>query len=645
MIVSFGPYVFDCQKLLLRKDGELLQLNEKPAQLLAFFIQNQDKILSKDDILSAVWPDRVVTDQVVFQNISLLRGLLGSDVIKTFSKKGYQWDQPFNYEPAQDISTPDASVPLQPFSSPTSRLNRPKLIAAIAVLLVITLTLIWGISPQSTLSETELAKTHKPATGPIVMIPFAGRFDGQLSEQISFHNETIMSALAAQHSGTAVASGELSSQDFFNSPFMVRKDITVREDQLVISGFVYPRSRGEGEAREQFYLLEYLIQGQYRMWQGYNYARSVPELTQQMLERIEYLSQSQYFSLAVDAVATAELSLMHSERPNDLDTLKHLIERLLEEDNIDVAGAHIERMLQLSELQAHPTYIAYANWLQGRLMLQLNQLPLAAQQLEAASRMMAKADMLSLQGEISKSLADVAFEQGNFEQAREQLFQAASQARIANRPVLEIRAYTLLSIFASKFGFDELKYEYLVHAKTLLADYSMDASHYMLPFYHFALFEKQPEDKIRKFRVVLEQPITPSNRWVFFSASDLLVDLYIQKEQWEEAHLVASNITEYARASSLYAKIHLAKGDNALALEQAQSAFNSARTQNIDWLGLEMALLLLEIHAATPTELNTISYRQYIQQTANRSWLQRNQQRLVNVGIDIDSDLGYAVNN
>ncbi|WP_058031744.1 transcriptional regulator [Pseudoalteromonas phenolica] len=59
--------------------------------MLKFFILNNDRILSKAELLETVWPEKTVSEQVVFQNISHLRAIFGNDAIKTFSKRGYQW--------------------------------------------------------------------------------------------------------------------------------------------------------------------------------------------------------------------------------------------------------------------------------------------------------------------------------------------------------------------------------------------------------------------------------------------------------------------------------------------------------------------------------------------------------------------------
>ncbi|KJY83810.1 transcriptional regulator [Pseudoalteromonas piscicida] len=94
MKFAFKDFLFDSKELKLYKDDRKLNLKQKPAQILELFLSAPQTIHSKEDILEKVWPDRKVTDQVVFQNIGHLRALFGDDAIRTFSRKGYQWQIP-----------------------------------------------------------------------------------------------------------------------------------------------------------------------------------------------------------------------------------------------------------------------------------------------------------------------------------------------------------------------------------------------------------------------------------------------------------------------------------------------------------------------------------------------------------------------
>jgi len=82
---------FDSVSLVLMKEGEAIAIRHNEAKVLALLLENADKVLSKEDILSQVWQDKVVSEQAIFQNISSLRSLFGRNAIKTFPKRGYQW--------------------------------------------------------------------------------------------------------------------------------------------------------------------------------------------------------------------------------------------------------------------------------------------------------------------------------------------------------------------------------------------------------------------------------------------------------------------------------------------------------------------------------------------------------------------------
>ncbi|MFK3873809.1 winged helix-turn-helix domain-containing protein [Pseudoalteromonas rhizosphaerae] len=87
----FDTFEFDSTSLVLKNNGQDLAIRHNDAKVLKLLLQHSDTVFSKDDILSQVWQDKVVSEQAVFQSISNLRGLFGSHAIKTFSKRGYQW--------------------------------------------------------------------------------------------------------------------------------------------------------------------------------------------------------------------------------------------------------------------------------------------------------------------------------------------------------------------------------------------------------------------------------------------------------------------------------------------------------------------------------------------------------------------------
>jgi DNA-binding winged helix-turn-helix (wHTH) protein/TolB-like protein/Tfp pilus assembly protein PilF len=76
-IYAFGDFRLDVSKRLLRRGGAPVSLTPKVFDTLVYLVEHNGKVLSKDDLMSAVWPDTVVEENNLGQNISKLRAVLG----------------------------------------------------------------------------------------------------------------------------------------------------------------------------------------------------------------------------------------------------------------------------------------------------------------------------------------------------------------------------------------------------------------------------------------------------------------------------------------------------------------------------------------------------------------------------------------
>mgnify|MGYP000131904883 FL=1 len=76
---------------VLIKNGQTISIRAKTLLVLKYLIANQDKVVNKQEILASVWHDVIVQEQVLVQSIKEIRDLLGSHVIKTYPRQGYQW--------------------------------------------------------------------------------------------------------------------------------------------------------------------------------------------------------------------------------------------------------------------------------------------------------------------------------------------------------------------------------------------------------------------------------------------------------------------------------------------------------------------------------------------------------------------------
>lgn len=88
----FGPFVLDLNRSSLAGGGRETTLRPKPQALLAYLAANQGRVISKDELLSAIWPDVFVTEDSLTQTVREVRKAFGPEhehLIRTISKRGY----------------------------------------------------------------------------------------------------------------------------------------------------------------------------------------------------------------------------------------------------------------------------------------------------------------------------------------------------------------------------------------------------------------------------------------------------------------------------------------------------------------------------------------------------------------------------
>src|SRR5690606_8593737 len=73
---AFGPFVVDRVKRVLRQGTDVVPLTSKAFDVLLFLIDHRDRAVAKDEILNAVWGDRIVEENNLFRQISRIRKAL-----------------------------------------------------------------------------------------------------------------------------------------------------------------------------------------------------------------------------------------------------------------------------------------------------------------------------------------------------------------------------------------------------------------------------------------------------------------------------------------------------------------------------------------------------------------------------------------
>jgi DNA-binding winged helix-turn-helix (wHTH) protein/Flp pilus assembly protein TadD len=95
----FGPFFVDRTRYHVVRDDAVVELTPKLLDLLFHLLDNAGALVTKEQLLDALWPDANVTDNALAQAVSELRQALGDDAgapqfIKTVARRGYRFIAP-----------------------------------------------------------------------------------------------------------------------------------------------------------------------------------------------------------------------------------------------------------------------------------------------------------------------------------------------------------------------------------------------------------------------------------------------------------------------------------------------------------------------------------------------------------------------
>lgn len=127
-----GPFIVDRAAYRVLKDGTPLSLTPKLVDLLLYFVSRPSVLVTKDELLGALWPDVIVTDNALTQAISDLRQAIGDGAssptyIQTVARRGYRFIAPV--EPLSGPDGPDTAASVDPVLP-----GEPGVVRSVAVL-------------------------------------------------------------------------------------------------------------------------------------------------------------------------------------------------------------------------------------------------------------------------------------------------------------------------------------------------------------------------------------------------------------------------------------------------------------------------------------------------------------------------------
>lgn len=166
-VYEFGQFRLDPVGKVLYRLEEPLHLTRKAVETLLVLVENSPRVVPKEEILAAVWPDRVVEEANLTQNISVVRKALGvlsgePGNIETFAGRGYRLQGPVTRH--FDSPRPALEAGREPTPEQPSSLR--VIVAASATVAALALLLFWA--------TTRVGREQLPDVGglqPVTRLP------------------------------------------------------------------------------------------------------------------------------------------------------------------------------------------------------------------------------------------------------------------------------------------------------------------------------------------------------------------------------------------------------------------------------------------------------------------------------------------
>ena len=107
---DFDGYRIDAVDRVLLRDGEVVPLTQKAFDVLFLLVQRANRLVTKEELMSEVWPDTFVEEGNLTQNIYTLRKTLGEMYIRTVPRRGYRFEAEVRNSGAEAIDIPTAEL-------------------------------------------------------------------------------------------------------------------------------------------------------------------------------------------------------------------------------------------------------------------------------------------------------------------------------------------------------------------------------------------------------------------------------------------------------------------------------------------------------------------------------------------------------
>jgi TolB-like protein len=131
LLYSFGDFALDTDRRELRRGAHLVPMAPQVFDLLEYLIRNRNRVVSRDDLIAAIWDGRIVSESALSTRMNAVRTAVddtGEDqrLIRTLPRKGVRFVG--TVQEAQTARTPVAAdAPIEPSRPALSLPDRPSI--------------------------------------------------------------------------------------------------------------------------------------------------------------------------------------------------------------------------------------------------------------------------------------------------------------------------------------------------------------------------------------------------------------------------------------------------------------------------------------------------------------------------------------
>jgi adenylate cyclase len=133
-MLQFEGYTLDIARNSLRAADREVALRRKSFELLRYLVENPDRLVTKEELLKAIWPNVTVTDESLMHCVSEVRQAIGDGkqtIIVTVPRRGYRFTAPVLRVATGATVAPQPTLPAAEsppaWSDPASRSQSPLL--------------------------------------------------------------------------------------------------------------------------------------------------------------------------------------------------------------------------------------------------------------------------------------------------------------------------------------------------------------------------------------------------------------------------------------------------------------------------------------------------------------------------------------